>query len=467
MGSFFKNREVRIFFTVWIVYMFFISGYGGNWMADSMLGLTLSVVDDHSFFIDKYVKGGEDNAFFNGHYYSGFAPGASFLAVPVYFIFKPVFTIIPHNFLGYPDIQMRVIFLNIITTIFITSLLAALTSVFVYRFLNNFTKRASLKLLVTFIFSFATLYFLYATTFDSKIISTFFVFIAFYMLFNMKKSNNYKPSTLFFSGILLGFAVTTEYSQLISLALLSLYLLTFLRNRKIFYYALGVLIPLLFLLAYHQAVFGSPFVTPYSHRASAYANLYDVKDFGFSPQTAYGLSFSPFRGFFFYMPVMLLSFYGLYLGFRKKKYTAELLLVLLLFLGFFIYNVSLRNIGFWSAGCSFGPRHLLPVIPFIILPLAFITDKIGRLLVLILALISFFINLLPNLYGVTHLWTYKCMESNPLKFYLPFIFDRGLTNYTFNLILEKVSSIPIYLVNILTLFGLLIIGVIMWIIWKG
>ncbi len=461
-----RTTEFRIFLTVWLVYIFFISGYGGNWMANSMIGLSASIVDDHTFSIDKYVKGNEDNAFFKGHYYSGFAPGASFLAAPLYFIFKPVFMLVPEGIFGYPSSQVTIILLNIAATIFITALLAALTSVLVYKFLDNFTKKESAKIIITMIFSFSTLYFLYATTFDAKIIATFFSFAAFYILFKMKKGKNLKNSYIFYSGLLLGFAVTIEYSEAIALAVLSVYLLTFLRNKKIILFVIGALIPLLLLLAYNQAVFGNPLTNPYAYRASESLLSGYNQGFGLGAAAFYGLSFSPFRGFFFYMPVMLMSLYGLYCWFKSKRNIAELFVVLSLFVLFFLYNASMKSELFWSAGCSFGPRHLLPIIPFFVLPLAFVMGKIGRFIVLILGGLSFLINLLPNLYGVTHLWTYRCTDANPIIPYLQFIFQRGVTNYTLNLVKEKISDISVITINLIVVSSIIVLVLITYKIWK-
>lgn len=461
--NYLKKKEVKIFLTVWFVYLVFLSGYGGNWMANSMLGLTMSVVDNHSLVIDQYIKGNEDNAFFQGHYYSGFAPGASFLAVPFYFIFKPAISLIP-NLVVNDTNQFRLILLNILTAVLITSFFSALISVLVYKISADFTRNERLRIFAALVCSFGTLFLLYSTTFDAKVISAFFSFLSFYILFRMKRTKNYKMSYLFYAGLLIGFSVATEYSQFIVLSLLSLYLLTFLRDRKAIVFFAGVLIPLIFLLVYHQVVFNNPLSTPYAHRASDYINSEYYRGFEFSLSNFYELLFSSFRGFFFYMPMFLFSFYGIYLG--MKKFKAEMFLILFIFLGFLVYNASFASDLFRSAGCSFGPRHLVPVIPFLVLPLVFITDRFLKFFVYIAALLSFAINLLPSLYGVTHLWTYKCMESNPLKYYIPFIFERGFANYSLNLVKYEVTSFPVYLINLIALSSFLLLILIFHFIWK-
>ncbi|MEK6856677.1 MAG: hypothetical protein AABX49_01540, partial [Nanoarchaeota archaeon] len=105
--KFLKTTEAKIFFTIFLIYLFFISDYGGNWMADSLIDSAMAFVDTGSFIIDGYIKAPQDNAIFKGHYYSGFAPGASFLVMPLYFLIKPLLDILPISILGFPQLQFK------------------------------------------------------------------------------------------------------------------------------------------------------------------------------------------------------------------------------------------------------------------------------------------------------------------------------------------------------------------------
>src|SRR3989344_7398251 len=106
--KFLKRTEVKLFLTVFIVYLFFLSDYGGNWMADSIIDSAMAFVDTGEFIVDSYIKGPQDNAFFKEHYYSGFAPGASFLVMPLYLIFKPFMDLfIPTLLFNYSQIQIK------------------------------------------------------------------------------------------------------------------------------------------------------------------------------------------------------------------------------------------------------------------------------------------------------------------------------------------------------------------------
>lgn len=470
-----RKKEVKIFLTIWFIFIFFISNYGGNYMANSMLYQTMSIIDRGDFIIDDYVKegckeSGCDHSFYDGYFYSGEPPGNSIIALPIYFIFKPIFKlIIPEMFLDYSHLRLSVIFLNILATIFIPSLLSALLGVLIYKILKYFTKNKKKRLIVTFLFSFGTLFFMYSTGYYSRVMASFFLFLSFYLLFKMKK-DGVKNHLLFFSGLSAASAISFEYiSSTIILFLLFLYLLTFLRDKRIFIFILGAIIPIILLAIYHYTTFGSFFSTPYHNRARAGARAaYSTTSMGEltypNLNCIFGLSFSFNKGFLIYMPILLLSFYGIYLGFKKKKFFVDILFILLIFLATFFYNSSLSIS--WEMNCCFGPRALIPMIPFLILPLIFVIKKHFKL-VLGFGLISILINFLPALYGRTVLWAGGCMDKNAIfNQYVPLLFKRGLTNYTLNLIKFKIYDIPIWTINILFLIGVGILGLIIYKLWK-
>src|SRR3989344_2993659 len=211
----FKRTEFKLFLTIWLIYIFFINSYGGDYMTDSTLSSTLSLVDKGTFIVDDYVKEGCkrstgcDYSYYNSHFYSGYAPGMTLLAVPLYIISKPLFYLIPHNFLGYPDNQMKLIFLNFLATIFISSLLSALMTIMVYDITQYFTKNKYHRLISSLVLSFGTLLFIYSTEYYDGTVSTFFIFLSFYLLFKIKNNQEKIISSklLFLAGLCAGFSV--------------------------------------------------------------------------------------------------------------------------------------------------------------------------------------------------------------------------------------------------------------------
>ena len=54
----FWGVEFRLFLTIWVIYLFFISTYGGSYIAESAIHQTMSIVDHGSFEVDDYMKEG-------------------------------------------------------------------------------------------------------------------------------------------------------------------------------------------------------------------------------------------------------------------------------------------------------------------------------------------------------------------------------------------------------------------------
>src|SRR3989344_3582090 len=265
--KFLRKTEVKLFFTIFLVYLFFLSDYGGNWMADSIIDSAIAFVDTGSFITDDYIKAPQDNAFFKGHYYSGFAPGASFLVMPLYYIVKPFLNLLPETILGYPQLQMKVIIMNILATILLTIPASALLSVLIYRFLDSFTKDKKYKIFITFFFAFGTILFTYSIGFYRRPIAIFLTFLAFYLLYNIKyKKIKESYKLVFLIVLILGFSIFIEYTMFITVGILSLYFITFMKNKKLILFMLGLIIPIIALMGYHYYVFDNPFTTPYMHR---------------------------------------------------------------------------------------------------------------------------------------------------------------------------------------------------------
>jgi len=108
-----------------------------------------------------------------------------------------------------------------------------------------------------------------------------------------------------------------------------------------------------------------------------------------NPYVMIRLLFYPYRGLFFYSPILLLSIPGLF--FMLKKYKAETILIILA-LVLFLSIISMRRN--WWGGYCFGNRYLLPVVPFLSLPLILIFTKIDKKIFFVLFFISIIINFL-------------------------------------------------------------------------
>ncbi len=134
---------------------------------------------------------------------------------------------------------------------------------------------------------------------------------------------------------------------------------------------LGGLPFVLGLMAYHQHCFGHPLVSGYKYLNDPGYQPWHMGGFlgiHFPDPRAFILSFfSPLRGLFTLSPFLLLSFAGLVLWRRTRRAPERSLfwLVVILTLGYAYFTSSFS---YDSWGWAAGPRHMTPLLPFLLLP---------------------------------------------------------------------------------------------------
>ncbi|MCB0333486.1 MAG: hypothetical protein KDD55_08295, partial [Bdellovibrionales bacterium] len=141
---------------------------------------------------------------------------------------------------------------------------------------------------------------------------------------------------------------------------------------------LGILIGLIPLFAYQTLAFGDPFYIPYSAYTEA-GQKFTSHAQGFwgvslpKSDVLYNILFSLKRGLFVVNPwVILLPFAALaslyVLLKRDDDYKRELSLSLTITIFFLLFNAGFGDsIVYWGGGASVGPRHILPMLPFVTL----------------------------------------------------------------------------------------------------
>jgi hypothetical protein len=238
-----------------------------------------------------------------------------------------------------------------------------------------------------------TLIFPYALVFLEHAVATFFAFLAFYLLFKAKQEKIKDNRYFLLAGLSSGFAITcSAITFLVALACF-IYLLYY-KKEKIYYFIIGGFIGILPFLIYNYATFETPFTLPRHNLDTAIWNklggIYGLQTP--NPFVFLRLTLYPYKGLFFYYPVLILSFLGLY--YMYKKFKIESILIIFVFLAFLIMNSSWWA---WWGGTSFGPRHLTPIIPFIVLPLVYVfmnfdKNRIFKFIVFLLIFYSVFVN---------------------------------------------------------------------------
>ncbi len=292
------------------------------------------------------------------HYYSSKAPLLSFAGAPVYWALKRFGPVTELS-----QVLWSRLFLTVAPT------LALLW--FLRRFLAAYVS-APVADALAFTYGLGTMAFSYSEAFMSHQLTAVLLFFAFYAAWRTERGE-WRWWGYAAAGAFAGAAVMAEYTAALGVVCVAAYTVAA-RWRKwgALAQAAGLVVVgaapfLVGLMAYHQAAFGGPLTSGYKFLNDAgYQGWHEGGFLGIKAPDlgALGLSFfSPLRGLFALSPFLLLAAFGLKA--LKAKDKAQLVFVAVL-LAANTYFTSSFTYASW--GWTVGPRHLTPMLPFLMLP---------------------------------------------------------------------------------------------------
>lgn len=382
-----KRLAWVVFFVLLACYAYFPPRWA-EWNQNSRFDLTLALVEQGTLQIDDYYANTGDYAVYGGHIYTDKAPGTSLLGAPVYFVFRAVADTPPARQLllrlsqspalagtlregGTGLLEEKVYFAIAlyVTTFVVVALPSAALGAVLFLFLGRLVPPAGWRLLLALAYGLATIVFPYSTVFYGHQIAAVLLFGAFILLYRIRLTE-LGTGWLWLAGAMLGLAVLTEFPALFPLGLLGLYALWFLpRKWEIIKLALGGLPFAVVLGAYNFLAFGSPLASSYRY-LGRFPEISNTGVLGFSQpswEALWGVTFSPYRGLFFFSPFLLLVIPGLVYLWRERRWRAEAVLIL----GLILAQLALLSAWYdWRGGFAIGPRNLLNILPFFMLPVA-------------------------------------------------------------------------------------------------
>jgi hypothetical protein len=344
-----------------------------------------------------------DVAFANGHFHPAKAPGTSLLALPAYFVLYRT-----ELLLGIDPDQWWTLTLNAwLTSVFTVALVSALGGILFFRLSMRLSDGDMMpSILSTLTFAFGTMFFPYATMFYEHDLIVVALLASLYLIDQAAAIAESGNSTeleslpqrarllLTLSGSCVGFAAIANYVQAMMVVILGVYLVSLIPRRPAWlWYAAGVLGPFLVLCFYNASCFGTLFTTNYQNQnqrflttSGALLGVFVRPQLDLLP----ALLFSPFRGLFFSSPVLLAALPGLFWLFRNPKWRKESILCGSVIAVMLAFNISFNG---WHGGWASGPRYLIPMLPFLALPIALAWQRLPKLTG-VLALLSTAVNLL-------------------------------------------------------------------------
>jgi len=334
------DRQVAI----WLALLTFVTcAYfqaGGGWNQNSQFDLTRAMIEHHTFAIDAYAGNTGDVARANGHLYSNKSPGLSWIAA------------IPYAVLHALERDSSSVAAITFNAYVCTLVCVAIPFAFVASMLYGYARRrgygAPWSACIALTATLATESLPYATIFMLHVPSGTLLL---YALITQRRA---------LGGAAAGLATVMNYLCAPALILLGLF------GAKRGRFAAGAVLPLVLLAAYQQICFGSLLTTSIAREDARFLSRGAI--FGLfhlpSAEAAWGISISPYRGLFYFAPVLIMAIGGAVLWFRDGSERADLVAVVLIFAAFFLINAAFNG---WEAGFALGPRYLVPLIPLLAL----------------------------------------------------------------------------------------------------
>ncbi|MCU0493942.1 MAG: hypothetical protein MUD01_20320 [Chloroflexaceae bacterium] len=359
------NRRVGLILGLLLLacYSYFFQFTG--WNQTSRMALIMSAVNHGTFNINAYEEQTGDKALFEGNYYSDKAFGTSLFGAPVYAGLRQM-----QNFAAsQADDTMR--YPMYVVSVAVVALPSALLAVLLYALLVRLIGSRPWAVALALLYGLGTMAFPFATMFFGHQTATFFVFAAFYLLFQARTES---PTTwrLLLAGTLGGLAVITEYQVVLIVALLFLYAASFVRPwPKLGWYVLGGLPWAVLLLAFNYVTLGHPLRFAYQYVSNP--------DFAGMKEGIFGITIPQWnsfvqimfssQGLLFQSLFFVLLPLGAWLMWRGGQWRRELVLCLTIGVLFILWNSAYY---LPLGGGTPGPRFLIPSLPFLMLPLAFV-----------------------------------------------------------------------------------------------
>lgn len=385
---------VLLFALLMAVPLPFLPEFGGA-NSSTRLMLTGALVEEHTTRIDRHAAMTVDKAQAGDHFYSDKAPGMALLSLPAYaagralapqasdalFRLSEPLDVLPRG--------TMMIWRAIVWTT--GGLLMALAGCALYRMGLRFGASPRAALMASLSVCLATPVLGWSVQLFGHVGAGAALAIGFALSTGLGRGDVWLSAgwRAGLAGVALSLAVSIEYTAAppaLMVALYALWRLTSLeRNTALRLLALALVAAFAAaapMLIYHWISFGSPFRVGYSNVVG-----FEGMQEGFlgltapDPVVLWHIIFGFRRGILWLSPLLVLVPWGIWLGLRAPAkggpgMQVEMSLCIAMILYYFLLNASYF---YWGGGASVGPRHTMPAVFFMTLPLLWLWNSLqGR-----------------------------------------------------------------------------------------
>ncbi len=385
--------ELSLFFCLWFAYGITVNSRNQFEFNLQHAGIE-AIVERHHFYLEGSLtprfqikvyydsdKPFGDTFLYRDHQYPAKQPGQFMAGAIAYFFLRLLGLDYLHHYL------LTAALVSWLTS----SLVTALAAVAVFKTVRLFDEESIFWPLVSaLVYGLGTTAFAYSGFTYHDAMASGYLVIAFYfaVLLARRKSRGRSEKLLAAScGLLLGLTVTTSMLPFFMACVAGLYVVSLHRWNLIAPFLLGGLIGISPLLFYNAVSFGNPFLNSYT------VGGYPESDFHLNLHNSIAKARLYLSEISLYLPVTWLGVLGLAFFPRTLRREQLALLGLLLALAIQVLNIDSHG------GCHYGPRFLLPAMPFMCVGLGgfvFMRSQALKSLTMagtmVLGVISFFIN---------------------------------------------------------------------------
>lgn len=344
---------------VFFLALYFLTNQGTIQSSDGMImfSLTKNIIENHVLYINN--DNNENDGRRQNIQYSKFGLGMSILAIPFYLTGKGL------SFMLSVDSDFATKF----CVSMLNAVITAITCMMVFKFAaNRFLFSIKTSTVLAMAYGLSTIACVYSEDFMSEPATTLFIFCAVYFLADF--SNPKKKFMV--SGFFIGLAVLCRMTAIVAVPAFLVYLYAV--RGKI--PRAGTAEPVVTYLAkfiFPQIIFALIiFFYNYVRFSNILETGYEI-DFSTSFLTGlYGLLLSPGKSIFLYDPVLIAGLVGFF--FMLQSHREMGVLFGLLVLSQLVLYSPWHS---WMGGMGWGPRFLLIVIPYMLLPVGFLLEGKG------------------------------------------------------------------------------------------